>query len=173
MNHHYDNQEPKLMSALVEALALHRYDVDLQGEPYILHPLRVMLAVRTAGGSEAQQVAALLHDALEDHRELVSLDAWHMRYGSIVVLLVQTLTRDKERESYQSYIERVWGTPEARLIKRCDIEDNLARIPDLAGMSILMATKAQQLANRYRSALAWMDGQGPLAALSEVRVSGG
>jgi len=36
------------------------------GEPYIVHPIEVMMLVREHGGTEAMQAAALLHDVIED-----------------------------------------------------------------------------------------------------------
>lgn len=48
--------------AIEIAARAHAGQVDKAGAPYILHPLRVMLAVKT----EEQQMAAVLHDVVED-----------------------------------------------------------------------------------------------------------
>lgn len=54
------------MSSLERAIAIaaraHEGQVDKAGMPYILHPLRVMLAVRTP----EERIVAVLHDVLED-----------------------------------------------------------------------------------------------------------
>ena len=51
-----------LEKALEIALQAHRGQQDRYGEPYILHPLRVMARVHT----EEQKIVALLHDVIED-----------------------------------------------------------------------------------------------------------
>lgn len=55
-----------LKRAIEVAVVAHAGQVDKNGEAYILHLLRVMLAVRSHAGSIEQQVAAVLHDVLED-----------------------------------------------------------------------------------------------------------
>lgn len=52
-----------LSKAIAIAAKAHEGQVDRGGAPYILHPLRVMLAV---GPDEDRQIAAVLHDVLED-----------------------------------------------------------------------------------------------------------
>ena len=51
-----------LEKAIAIAAAAHAGQVDKAGQPYILHPIRVMLSVT---GSHAQ-MAAILHDVVED-----------------------------------------------------------------------------------------------------------
>ncbi|HEX5140113.1 MAG TPA: HD domain-containing protein [Dehalococcoidia bacterium] len=62
------NESPNVMleRATEVTVVCHAGQVDRNGEAYILHPLRVMLAVREEGGSLEQQAAALLHDVIED-----------------------------------------------------------------------------------------------------------
>jgi hypothetical protein len=62
------NETPNAMleRAIEVAVVCHAGQVDKNGEAYILHPLRVMLAVREGGGSLEQQAAAVLHDVIED-----------------------------------------------------------------------------------------------------------
>lgn len=48
--------------ALYLALDAHRGQVDLDGKPYILHPLRVGLS----GQNDKEIIAGLLHDVIED-----------------------------------------------------------------------------------------------------------
>jgi len=54
------------MSTLEKAISLavtaHEGQVDKGGNPYILHPLRVMLSLRTA----EEMIVAVLHDVVED-----------------------------------------------------------------------------------------------------------
>lgn len=128
--------KPKAASVIEKAIgfALERHagQVDKGGQPYIFHCLSVMMRVRREGGSEQCQVAAVLHDVLEDTstttQELRSL------FGASVAELVRTVTRRKASrrgltgwpdESYPEYIRRLSDNEEARLIKVADIVDNL------------------------------------------------
>ncbi len=52
------------------ATRIHAGYADKAGKLYIEHVSRVVEAVRAAGGSEAQVVAAYLHDAIEDTSEI-------------------------------------------------------------------------------------------------------
>ena len=52
--------------AITFAAQAHADQLDKLGEPYIYHPLRVMLLVKQAGGSEVEIAAAALHDVVED-----------------------------------------------------------------------------------------------------------
>ena len=56
------NDRRMLDMAIETAVFMHANQADKNGKPYILHPLRVMLAVRELGGSVIQQAAAVLHD---------------------------------------------------------------------------------------------------------------
>ena len=51
-----------LEEAVALALEAHRGQKDRAGQPYILHPLRVMCRVQTP----AEKITALLHDVIED-----------------------------------------------------------------------------------------------------------
>ena len=74
-----------LEKALILAAKAHTGQVDKGGAPYILHPIRVMLACE----GEKEKIVALLHDTLEDtaltaadlrragfSEEIVLPDAW-------------------------------------------------------------------------------------------------
>jgi hypothetical protein len=53
---------PILEDAIALALDAHRGQVDRAGSPYILYPLRVMARMST----DAERIAAILHDSVED-----------------------------------------------------------------------------------------------------------
>ena len=57
------------MSTLERAIAIaaeaHAGSPDKGGAPYVLHPLRVMLAVRTMD----ERIVAVLHDVVEDSKK--------------------------------------------------------------------------------------------------------
>lgn len=114
-----------LETAMKIALDAHAGALDKQGEPYILHPIRVMLAVRKKGYSEVCQAIALLHDVVEDSE--ITLDDLR-GYGlpEEVVDAVDALTRRKPVETYRAYIERVATSgPVVIAVKVDDLEDNM------------------------------------------------
>ena len=51
-----------LEDAIALAVEAHRGQTDKVGQPYILHPLRVMFRCET----EHERMAAILHDVVED-----------------------------------------------------------------------------------------------------------
>lgn len=107
-----------LNDAIILAATAHRGQSDKGGAPYILHPLRVMLACAT----EEQQIAAVLHDTIEDCA--VSLDTVRDRFGTAVADAVDALTR-REGEAYEAFVERCAADPIARVVKLADLADNM------------------------------------------------
>lgn len=64
---------PRFLDALSYAVQLHGEDVRKGTTiPYVAHLLNVCSLVFVDGGSEDEAIAALLHDALEDHPEQAS-----------------------------------------------------------------------------------------------------
>ena len=54
-----------LQRAIEIAVDAHKTDIDKGGNPYILHPLRLMMQMDT----EDEKIVAVLHDVVEDHGE--------------------------------------------------------------------------------------------------------
>lgn len=107
------------------AAEAHAGQTDKAGMPYILHPLRVMLAVTI----REEQMAAVLHDLVED--TVWTLDDLRTEgFPESVVAAVAALTRH-EGEDYQSFVARAAQNPIARVVKLADLRDNsnLDRIP--------------------------------------------
>lgn len=63
------------------------------GEPYIVHPIEVMMLVRAHGGTDDMQAAALLHDVVEDTPQTLA-DVFNA-FGGPVANLVDELTEPK------------------------------------------------------------------------------
>jgi (p)ppGpp synthase/HD superfamily hydrolase len=119
--------------AITFAAQAHLGQLDRVGEPYIFHPLRVMLHVKNAGGTEVEIAAAALHDVVEDTDTTV--EELERLFGPEVASLVDSMSR-REGEEYVEYVERcVSGGPSAIRLKQADLADNssaarLERLPE-------------------------------------------
>lgn len=110
----------RLESAIALAANAHRGQVDLAGEPYILHPLRVMGKFKN---NEAR-IAAVLHDVVEDTKWTIE-ELQRAQVPEVSLRAIRYLTRNKGNETYMNYIERVCHNSLARRIKIEDLLDNL------------------------------------------------
>lgn len=116
---------PTLEDAIALAAQAHAGQLDKAGQPYILHPLRVMLGVQ---GLHAR-MAAVLHDVVED--TTVTLEDLQRRgFPPEVLRAVQALTKTAG-EDRLSAAARAAADPIARLVKLADVADNmdLGRLP--------------------------------------------
>ncbi len=134
--------DQQLERAFGIALEAHETQVDQQGQPYLLHLIRVMLKVNGTA-----RVVALLHDLVED-TPWTGEDLLREGFDPAIVEAVLALTR-REDETYAQFIDRVQGTPLAIPVKIADLEDNLGRLEDLAKHD---PAKAELLGKRYRKA---------------------
>jgi len=95
--------------------------MDKSGQPYITHPIRVMMKCQPYGPKA--QMAAVLHDTVEN--TWVTLDLLRtMNFPHDVIDAVDAISRRKGHESYEQYIERCSRNRIAALIKLADIDDN-------------------------------------------------
>jgi (p)ppGpp synthase/HD superfamily hydrolase len=128
--------------ALVFASQLHRDQVRKgSGVPYIAHLLSVSSRVLSAGGTEVQAIAGLLHDAAEDQGGQAALDVIQARFGVEVAEIVSDCT--------DSWVE---PKPPWRPRK----EAYLAILPKKAPTSLLVSLadkvdNAEAILNDYRS----------------------
>ena len=104
--------------ALQIAARAHEGQVDKQGLPYILHPLRVMDGVE---GLDAK-IVAVLHDVVED-TEVTIDDLEQAGFSEEVVAAVRCVTH-AEGETYADYVVRCRADPIARRVKLSDLADN-------------------------------------------------
>src|SRR3989442_1030928 len=116
------------MATLEDAIALavetHRRQKDKAGEPYILHPLRVMFRLPW-DAPDAAKIAAVLHDVVEDSDGKVTpADLRRLGYAQEVVEAVELLSR-RSNDTYEQFIDRLLPNPIARMVKRADLEDNM------------------------------------------------
>lgn len=114
-----------LERAIAIAVEAHAGQVDKAGAPYILHPLRVMLAV-----SNDCKETAVLHDVVEDSDdwtlERLAAEGFH----PIVLSALDHLTR-RDGENYADFIERCRSNSIARAVKKADVMDNMGRLGQL------------------------------------------
>lgn len=111
------------MSTLERAIELaaraHAGQRDKGGHPYILHPLRVMQAV----SGQAERIAAVLHDIVED-TAITFDDLLAEGFSVEVVDAVRALTKF-DGETREQAARRIVRNPIARAVKLADIADNM------------------------------------------------
>jgi (p)ppGpp synthase/HD superfamily hydrolase len=114
-----------LQKAIDLAVKAHAGQEDPPGEPYIVHPLRVMLAVSQGDDdhqNELLRCVAVLHDAVErGGMRPVTLRKAGM--PAPVVKAVKLLTHDNGG-SYAKYVIRLKADALARAVKIADLLDN-------------------------------------------------
>lgn len=127
-------QQAEIVAAI--AHQWHKYG----NEPYLeAHVRKVVQRVIAAQGSEDAIVVAWLHDVLEDGAmSLESIPMLELTRAQAVALVAVTR---KEGEPYALYIARVVQDPVARLVKFCDLLQNLSCQP------------REELRRRYLAAL--------------------
>ena len=111
------------MSTLERAIAIaadaHAGQLDKAGQPYILHPLRVMLRV----SNEEERIAAILHDVVEDTN--VTLEQLAKEgFSGTVLAAVEALTK-LPGESRTEAAARAKRDVIARAVKLADNSENM------------------------------------------------
>lgn len=109
------------------AARLHMGQVDKAGQPYILHPLRVMFAMPP--DDRDAQIVALLHDVMEDC-EINPSDLAGMRLKNKWSAAIIAISK-KKGEGYTDYLARVKANPLALRVKLADVADNEGRLSSL------------------------------------------
>jgi (p)ppGpp synthase/HD superfamily hydrolase len=131
-----------LTDAIATANTAHDGQTDKAGQPYILHCLRVMLAMKT----ELDRVVAVMHDVVEDSPDWQLSDL--KGFGPDVTEALDALTR-REGEDYFHYIERLSKNRRAVRVKLADLHDNL----DHTRLTEVTSADVQRM-QRYRKARA-------------------
>ena len=132
-----------LERAIEIAVEAHKGQLDKGGNPYILHPLRVMMSV----DFELEKIVAVLHDVVEDSNW--TFEALLAEGFSIEVIeALKSVTKNSDNEDYDSFIQRAIGNSIGRKVKIADIRDNLdvTRIPDIGEKDV-------QRISKYKKAL--------------------
>lgn len=107
-----------LEKSIIFATEKHMGQVDKSGQPYILHPLRVM---GNCPNIETK-IVAVLHDVLED-TEATKENLLKFLPEYLVTAIV-AITK-VENEAYEDYLKRVGNNYYATQVKLMDLKDNM------------------------------------------------
>lgn len=108
-----------LNKAIQIATRAHAGQVDKAGEPYIFHPLRVMMA----GSNEVECICGVLHDTIEDSD--ITLESLRKEGFSDEVLEVLDCLTKRDDENYDEFITRILTNKIACIVKLADLHDNM------------------------------------------------
>ena len=152
-----------LQRAISIAVEAHEGQIDKGGNPYILHPLRVMMSLRTVD----EMIVGVLHDVVEDCSDRGF--GWERleeeRFSNTVLDGLKSVTKTPEEEchfktldgedritAYLRFVDRAKSNPIGRRVKRADIYDNLnvTRIDKLTEKDLACL-------NQYKVALRHLD----------------
>jgi len=133
-----------LERAIEIAVEAHKGVLDKGGNPYVLHPLRMMFAVKT----EEEKIVAVLHDVVEDAIDWEFGRLAKEGFSAVVIDALRSVTKLTEDEGYDDFIERAMSNPIGRQVKIADIKDNL----DVTRINELSERDMTRL-NKYKRAL--------------------
>jgi (p)ppGpp synthase/HD superfamily hydrolase len=113
-----------LDTAIFLAVTWHEGQVDKSGQPYILHPLRVMLEM---DGDPDAMIVAVLHDVFEDteftFEEFADYDVPDNIFEALKVI-TRPGKDDPDRPTYKQFIRGFAHNELARKVKLMDVIDN-------------------------------------------------
>jgi (p)ppGpp synthase/HD superfamily hydrolase len=110
-----------LNKAIEIATRAHAGQMDMSGQPYILHPLRVMLRLT----NPVARMVAVLHDVIED-THVTEADIKRAGFSSEVMAALRLVTHDKKSIGYLEYVQRIRDSKNtiAVQVKIADLLDN-------------------------------------------------
>lgn len=132
-----------LERAIEIAVTAHKGQTDKAGEPYVLHPLRMMMSLTTA----EERIVGVLHDVVED-------TDWTFErlrsegFSETIMEALQSVT-EVQGEDYGDFILRARANLVGRRVKIADVTDNM----DLRRISEPTDRDFKRL-KKYRKALA-------------------
>jgi (p)ppGpp synthase/HD superfamily hydrolase len=122
-----------LETALRIAAEAHEGQVDKGGEPYVLHPIRMALSLR----SQEERIVALLHDVVEDCPGWTFDRIASYGFGPEIIEALMSVTKDPQadlavEDESMAFVARPAANPIGRAVKLADLRDNcdLRRIPE-------------------------------------------
>lgn len=117
----------RLERAVEIAVSAHSGQIDKGHQPYILHPLRLMVGF---GSDLEAATVAVLHDVVEDSRDWQLSDLDEEGFGDSIMQALDAITR-RDGETYMDFIKRCGENDLAKRVKLADLVDNMNmdRIP--------------------------------------------
>ena len=152
-----------LQRAIAIAVEAHADQKDKGGSPYILHPIRVMMSLRTP----EEMIVGVLHDVVVDCSSMGFTWEYLEQCGFSTTILeaLRSVTKTPEEEAlhktlseedrtaaYLEFVQRAKANPIGKRVKRADIFDNMdiSRLGELSG-------KHLDRLNRYKKAIELLD----------------
>jgi hypothetical protein len=114
------NNAATLEDAIAIAANAHKGQFDKAGAPYILHPLRIMMKMK----SDAAMIVAVLHDVVEDAPDWTLDRLRETGFTDEIIRALECVTK-REGEEYSEFVKRAASNPIAREVKIGDLEDNM------------------------------------------------
>ncbi len=128
-----------LAKMLVLATKAHDGQFDKGGNPYILHPLKVMHYLKST--DEELMCMALGHDIIED-TDVTYADLRDAGMTDRIIEGIRALTKVKG-ETYDEYKDRVFANKDAMRVKMADLRHNtdIRRLKGITDKDIARMTK--------------------------------
>lgn len=140
------------MSTLDKAIEIaaraHAGQREKGGQPYVFHPLRVMMRVQSNEG----RIVAALHDVVED-TDVTIEDLRKAGFSERVLAAVDRLTK-RPGEEWETYLARVKQSKLAIEVKLSDLWDNA----DPKRLTGIPATARERL-GKYRAGWRYLTGR--------------
>src|SRR5574343_1124298 len=133
-----------LSKAILIATNAHHGQFDRGGNPYILHPLKILHYLKT--DDEELQCIGILHDTVEDtnvtYKELIEVGM-----SERVISGVKAITK-VPGQTYEEYKESVFSNVDAMKVKLCDLRHNtdIRRLKGITDKDKLRMTKYHEFA---------------------------
>ena len=125
-----------LAKAIAIASDVHVVHEDKGGNAYILHPIRIMMRLRTQ--DEELMSIAIFHDVIEDSKgKWTTKMLRKIGFSKRVTDALDLLTHDPN-DSYMDYVKKISTNPDAVRIKLEDLKDNsdITRLKGIEGKDL-------------------------------------
>ena len=141
-----------LAKMLVIATNAHAGQFDKGGNPYILHPLKVMHYTKSL--DEEIQCIALGHDVIED-TSVTYRDLRDAGISERVIAGIRALTK-QPGQTYEEYKEGVFACNDAMIVKAADLRHNsdIRRLKGVSEKDIARIAKYMQFYSEIQARLA-------------------
>lgn len=141
----------QLNMMLVLATNSHNGQFDKGGNPYILHPLKVMYYLKT--DDEELQCIALGHDIVEDCGVTYE-QLRQMGFTERIINGIRALTK-VPGETHEEYMQRILDNIDACRVKLCDLRHNsdIRRLKGITEKDIRRIEKYQKMYMRIKAHL--------------------